>query len=310
MAAIVAAAAAHARISTPPILSSDMVLQQGRPVPVWGKAAPGERITVTFGKQKTSTRAAADSSWLVTLKPMAASATPRTLTIKGRRETIEYTNVVVGEVWIAAGQSNMQYSMRRHKAFVPPAHGVDSAIVEMQKPANAMLRVYVSARKGQRPWAPASGESLPDVAVLCELAKMYGVTLDYLVSGHGEKRPAPAAGKRRRRLLVTAMSCLLVWFLATLVFSFLYFFGADLPRRWLSFVWAMPVSGIVLVVFAALWGNRVLRTLAVSFLIWTVALAIYLTFAFPYSWLLFVVAVPLQVLAVFWFLLRVPRAKK
>ena len=154
------------------------------------------------------------------------------------------------------------------------------------------------------------GESLPDVAVLCELAKMYGVTLDYLVSGHGEKRPAPAAGKRRRRLLVTAMSCLLVWFLATLVFSFLYFFGADLPRRWLSFVWAMPVSGIVLVVFAALWGNRVLRTLAVSFLIWAVALAIYLTFVFPYSWLLFVVGVPLQVLAVFWFLLRVPRAKK
>lgn len=166
MAAIVAAAAAHARISTPPILSSDMVLQQGRPVPVWGKAAPGERITVTFGKQKTSTRAAADSSWRVTLKPMAASATPRTLTIKGRRETIEYTNVVVGEVWIAAGQSNMQYSMRRHKAFVPPAHGVDSAIVEMQKPANAMLRVYVSARKGQRPWAPASGESLPDVSTV------------------------------------------------------------------------------------------------------------------------------------------------
>ena len=72
----------------------------------------------------------------------------------------------------------------------------------------------------------------------------------------------------------------------------------------------MPVSGIVLVVFAALWGNRVLRTLAVSFLIWAVALAIYLTFAFPYSWLLFVVGVPLQVLAVFWFLLRVPRAKK
>ena len=166
MAAIVAAAAAHARISTPPILSSDMVLQQGRPVPVWGKAAPGERITVTFGKQKTSTRAAADSSWRVTLKPMAASATPRTLTIKGRRETIEYTNVVVGEVWIAAGQSNMQYSMRRHKAFVPPAHGVDSAIVEMQKPTNAMLRVYVSARKGQRPWAPASGESLPDVSTV------------------------------------------------------------------------------------------------------------------------------------------------
>lgn len=199
MAAIVAAAAAHARISTPPILSSDMVLQQGRPVPVWGKAAPGERITVTFGKQKTSTRAASDSSWRVTLKPMAASATPRTLTIKGRRETIEYTNVVVGEVWIAAGQSNMQYSMRRHKAFVPPAHGVDSAIVEMQKPANAMLRVYVSARKGQRPWAPASGLGHRPAARACPTCRPWAITSPVRCSGASTSRWASSPPRSAER---------------------------------------------------------------------------------------------------------------
>ena len=88
------------------------------------------------------------------------------MTIKGRRETLTYTNVVVGEVWIAAGQSNMEYSMRRHKAFVAPAHGVDSSQIEMRKPANPMIRVYVSARKGQKPWAEASGESLPQVSTV------------------------------------------------------------------------------------------------------------------------------------------------
>lgn len=154
------------------------------------------------------------------------------------------------------------------------------------------------------------GESLPDVAVLCDLARLYGVTLDYLVSDHtGEKDP-PSAGKGRRRAVVAAMSCLLVLLAATLIFSSLYFFGAEVPRPWLTFLWALPACGILLIVFSALWGGKILRTLSVSFLIWTAALCVWFTFSFPYSWLVFVVAVPLQALALFWFLLRTPRTKK
>lgn len=154
------------------------------------------------------------------------------------------------------------------------------------------------------------GESLPDVAVLCELARMYGVTLDYLVSDHTGEKKVPAEGKGRRRAIVAAMSCLLVWFAATVVFSFLYFFGADVLRPWLAFIWALPACGVLLIVFSALWGGKLLRTLSVSLLIWSAALAVWCTFSFPYSWLVFVVAVPLQALALFWFLLRAPRAKK
>ena len=164
--AFAASISASAQLSTPPVISSDMVLQQGREVPVWGKAAPGERITVTFGKQKVKAKAAADSTWSVSLKPMEADATPRTLTIKGKEQTLEYTNVVVGEVWVAAGQSNMQYPMRRGKVFAAPACGVDSAQVELQQPANPMIRVYVSARRGQKPWAVAGPESLPEVSAV------------------------------------------------------------------------------------------------------------------------------------------------
>ena len=72
------------------------------------------------------------------------------------------------------------------------------------------------------------GESLPDVYVLCELAKLYGVTLDYLVTEHADKKPALyGREKRRTRILVVAMSCLLVWFIATLVFAMLYLFEAQ-----------------------------------------------------------------------------------
>ncbi|NPD91462.1 sialate O-acetylesterase [Xylanibacter muris] len=156
----------YGQLRTPKIISSDMVLQQNMNVPIWGHATPGERITVTFNGQKICTKTAKDSTWSIKLKPMRADATPKTMRIKGKKENLTYTNIVVGEVWIASGQSNMEYSMRRHKAFVAPKKGKDLAIEEMAKPANNMIRVYVSSAKKQRTWAEASGESLPNVSAV------------------------------------------------------------------------------------------------------------------------------------------------
>lgn len=154
------------------------------------------------------------------------------------------------------------------------------------------------------------GESLPDVAVLCELAKLYGVTLDYLVVEHADKKLALyGREKRRTRILVTAMSCLLVWFVATLVFAMLHIFQAKGEGQWLLFIWAIPVTFILCVVFSGIWGNRYHRTLSVSALIWSIALALFLTLPLPNSWLFFVVAAPLQILTVFWFLLRAQKSK-
>lgn len=163
---LLAATAATARLSTPSIISPNMVLQQGRDVPIWGKAAPGERITVAYGKQRIRTVAAADSAWKALLRPMAADATPRTLAIKGKTETLAYGNVVVGEVWIASGQSNMAYSMARGKGFAPPARGVDSAAIELEKPQNPMIRVFVSDPKGSVQWDEANGNSLRNVSTV------------------------------------------------------------------------------------------------------------------------------------------------
>lgn len=148
------------------------------------------------------------------------------------------------------------------------------------------------------------GESLPDVAVLYELAQLYGVTLDYLVTEHADKKPALyGAEKRRRRILIAAMSCLLALFVATLVFTLLYLFRAQADRLWLIFVWALPVCGVLCTVFACIWANRLWRAAAVSALIWSMALALFLTLSIPNSWLFFVAAVPLQILTVLWFLL-------
>lgn len=96
---------------TPAVLFQDhAVLQRGKPVPVWGSADAGENVTVTFGGQSVSTTADASGRWLVTLAPLSASATPATLTIVGKN-TVTLTDIVVGEVWLASGQSNMEWTV-------------------------------------------------------------------------------------------------------------------------------------------------------------------------------------------------------
>ena len=146
------------------------------------------------------------------------------------------------------------------------------------------------------------GESLPDIAVLCELAELYGITLDYLVREHTRK-PAVGRYKKRRRAIVSVMSCLLVWIVATAVYSVLLICKAP-GDLWLSFVWALPVTSILCVVFSCVWGNRYHRVISVSALIWMLALALFLTIQIQNMWIVFVLSVPVQALAVFWFILR------
>jgi sialate O-acetylesterase len=88
-----------------------MVLQRNMPVPIWGTATPGEKITVSFGKQKKTTVAAPDGKWMVKLDKLNAGG-PFTCTIKGKN-TITLTDVYVGEVWLCSGQSNMDMTVAR-----------------------------------------------------------------------------------------------------------------------------------------------------------------------------------------------------
>jgi sialate O-acetylesterase len=83
-----------------------MVLQKGVAVPVWGRAADGEKVTVTFNGQQVST-VAKEGKWMVRLQPLPYITTGTTLTIKGEN-TIQIKDVLVGEVWICSGQSNME----------------------------------------------------------------------------------------------------------------------------------------------------------------------------------------------------------
>jgi len=96
-----------ADVKLPKIFSSNMVLQQGIEIPVWGWADNGERITVTFNGKTLRTRTGSEGKWRVNL-PEQNYGGPYDLIIKGKN-TIELQNVMVGEVWICSGQSNMQW---------------------------------------------------------------------------------------------------------------------------------------------------------------------------------------------------------
>ncbi|MGJ8643541.1 MAG: sialate O-acetylesterase [Luteolibacter sp.] len=107
---LLVASSAFADVTLPAIINSQMVLQHGTKAPIWGWADAGEKVSVSFAGQTKGTTAADNGKWMVYLDPLEVSAKPQVMTIKGTN-TITLEDVLVGEVWIASGQSNMEFSI-------------------------------------------------------------------------------------------------------------------------------------------------------------------------------------------------------
>ncbi|MFN0074954.1 MAG: hypothetical protein ACKVY0_00615 [Prosthecobacter sp.] len=110
------------RIDTPAIGSglcvhnlfqSNMVLQRDKPIHLWGWAEPKENVTVSFGGRTQSNIAAADRSWKVELPALPASAEPQTIVVQGKSEKLELTNILIGDLWLLGGQSNMEFEIHK-----------------------------------------------------------------------------------------------------------------------------------------------------------------------------------------------------
>ena len=99
---------ADAEISLPQLFQSGMVLQRGKLIPIWGKAAPGELVTVRFNKKQYATTADAHGSWRINLQKMKAGG-PYTLTVGDH----VLTNILIGDVWLLSGQSNIDVTIER-----------------------------------------------------------------------------------------------------------------------------------------------------------------------------------------------------
>lgn len=158
---------ANAKILLPQILSSDMVLQRGKSVNIWGFASMGEKIEVTFAGQIKKTVTDKNGNWSVVLSPLKTSAKPQTMLISGSNK-IELTNILVGEVWLCSGQSNMEYQMRKLAKIPKPKNeklGFPSD--EVEKAKNTQIRIFLVNRKTlikpdsiHKSWAVAGDSAL------------------------------------------------------------------------------------------------------------------------------------------------------
>lgn len=95
------------------LFQSNMVIQRDKPIRIWGWAAPGERVMVTLDGKQQSATAGKDRSWKVMFPAMPACAEPREIVVKGKGRTITLENILVGDVWLLGGQSNMEHPICR-----------------------------------------------------------------------------------------------------------------------------------------------------------------------------------------------------
>ena len=144
------------------------------------------------------------------------------------------------------------------------------------------------------------GESLPDVYVLNQIAELYGVTLNDLISTRKKVRQPK---RKTNMLFIPLLSTCIVWVVATLVFFAIH---SALPNEniaWLSFIVAIPVTCIVLLVFSCVYKSLPLQLTFISGIIWTTVVSLHLCLKtiFASIYILYFVAIPLQVLALLWY---------
>ena len=95
------------------VFQTNMVLQRDKPITVWGWADPGERVTVTFGDGEQTADAGEDRTWKVVLSEMPANADPQRMKVAGRTKSLTLDNILIGDVWVLGGQSNMEFELAK-----------------------------------------------------------------------------------------------------------------------------------------------------------------------------------------------------
>jgi len=126
--------AAQAEIRMPKFFSDNMVLQRERPIRIWGRAARGETVVVRFAGTEVSTNADRSGRWEAELPALKADAAPREMLVAGRTDTLRFGNVVVGDVWLCSGQSNMEWRL-------DPTTGCEAEIAASANPNIRLLSV-------------------------------------------------------------------------------------------------------------------------------------------------------------------------
>ena len=150
------------------------------------------------------------------------------------------------------------------------------------------------------------GESLPDIVVLKTVADLLEVTLDYLVEEEHEGKPVTKEmldkNYRRNCYIITGTSIFIVALMATLIFVILAMIFPGTSYPWLCYAYSVPVALIVWLVFNSIWFNPRKNFMIVSLMVWSLLLALYMTFSMLgfYIWPILLVGIPAQMIIVVW----------
>ncbi len=145
---VLAATSLRADVTLAPLFTDHAVLQRDKPVPIWGKAERGETVTVTFRNQSKRTSTDKDGRWIVYLDPMPGSAESTDLAVAGKN-TLTRSDIVVGDVWLCSGQSNMEWTVSK-------AANAEAEIASAQFPL--IRHVKIKKQQSAQPTDTAEGQ--------------------------------------------------------------------------------------------------------------------------------------------------------
>jgi sialate O-acetylesterase len=128
---------ATAQLKVAKIFSDNMILQREKPIHIWGKGMPGERVTVTFANEKRTVTVQNDSGWTIIFKAQKANAQPQSVLISSGNEKIEIKNILIGDVWLCIGQSNMEFPVSREMHYKEEVPNSQQPLLRLFNPVYA-----------------------------------------------------------------------------------------------------------------------------------------------------------------------------
>ncbi len=144
------------------------------------------------------------------------------------------------------------------------------------------------------------GDGLPDLAVTMQLADIFGLTVNDMIS----EKPRRRLLTTRNKIIITLLSIGIAWLAATTLFFLCEIIFPSVKIWWLFYIYAIPVSAIIGIVFSCIWWKKIHLFAAISTLIWSIALCIMLSVNVHKISLIFIVAAVLQILTILWFAIK------
>ena len=148
------------------------------------------------------------------------------------------------------------------------------------------------------------GDVTPSIEVLCEISSLFNISLDVLTSDLSDGSYDKIYSSKRNfanKVIITLLAVSIVWLLATMLFVYSSFYPSK--SGWVTFVVALPLSVLILIIFNFIWGKRKFTFILISLFIWSILATIYLCL-FTYSslnpWAIFIIGVPLQIATILW----------